>query len=65
MRSGPRGPAGLASSPVPISTSGFDNASYLTSTQAVTKDPETGIRNSGLYRGQVKSPTSESSLRRR
>lgn len=45
---------GLASLPVPISTPGFDNAPYLTSAHAVTKDPETGIRNIGHYRSQIK-----------
>ena len=48
---------GFASIPIPISTPGFDNAPYLTSAQVLTKDPETGIRNSGVYRGQIKSDT--------
>ena len=43
--------------PVPISTPGFDNAPYLTTANWVTKDPETGIRNVGNYRGQLRSPT--------
>ena len=46
---------GLASLPVPISTPGFDSAPYLTATLVVTKDPETGIRNMGTYRGQLKA----------
>ena len=41
---------GLASLPVPISTPGFDAAPYFTATLAVTKDPETGVRNMGTYR---------------
>ena len=42
--------------PIPISTPGFDIAPYFTSPYWVTKDPETGIRNVGTYRVQVKSP---------
>ena len=41
--------------PVPVSTPGFDNAPYTTCSQWYTKDPETGIRNAGNYRGQVKA----------
>ncbi len=40
--------------PVPISTPGFDNAPYTTCTHWFTKDPETGVRNAGNYRGQIK-----------
>ena len=46
---------GLEMFPIPISTPGFDNAPYITSGHWVTKDPETGKRNLGNYRGQVKS----------
>ena len=46
---------GLASLPVPISTPGFDAAPYLTATLVVTKDPETGVRNMGTYRAQLKA----------
>ena len=46
---------GLASLPVPISTPGFDAAPYFTATLCVTKDPETGVRNMGTYRGQLKA----------
>jgi UbiD family decarboxylase len=46
--------AGLASLPVPISTPGFDSAPYLTATLCVTRDPETGVRNMGTYRGALK-----------
>jgi UbiD family decarboxylase len=46
---------GLASLPVPISTPGFDAAPYLTATLCITKDPETGVRNMGTYRGQLKA----------
>ena len=46
---------GLAVLPVPISTPGFDAAPYLTATLVVTKDPETGVRNMGTYRAQLKA----------
>ena len=46
---------GLDELPVPISTPGFDNAPYTTCSHWFTKDPETGIRNVGNYRGQIKS----------
>jgi 4-hydroxy-3-polyprenylbenzoate decarboxylase len=47
---------GLYKLPIPISTPGFDNAPYLTAGCWVTKDPETGVRNVGVYRGQIKGP---------
>src|SRR5712691_10595180 len=43
--------------PVPISTPGFDNAPYFNSGVWIVRDPETGLRNAGLYRGMIKSPT--------
>ncbi len=48
---------GLEEFPIPISTPGFDNAPYLTAANWVSKDPYTGIRNTGNYRAMVKSPT--------
>ncbi len=45
---------GLDEFGVPISTPGFDNAPYFTAGQWLTKDPETGIRNVGVYRGHIK-----------
>lgn len=48
---------GLDEFPVPISTPGFDNAPYFNSGILVTRDPETGIGNAGVYRMQLKSPT--------
>ena len=48
---------GLSEFPIPISTPGFDNAPYLTAGNFVSKDPDTGIRNTGNYRSMVKSPT--------
>jgi 4-hydroxy-3-polyprenylbenzoate decarboxylase len=46
---------GLAALPVPNSTPGFDAAPYLTATLCVTKDPQTGVRNMGTYRGALKA----------
>lgn len=48
---------GLEEFPVPISTPGFDNAPYLTCANWVSKDPVTGVRNIGNYRGMIKSQT--------
>jgi UbiD family decarboxylase len=46
---------GLDMLPVPISTPGFDNGPYTTSSHWVTRDPETGHYNMGNYRGQIKA----------
>jgi UbiD family decarboxylase len=40
--------------PIPISTPGFDNGPYITAGHWITKDPETGRRNVGNYRGLIK-----------
>lgn len=48
---------GLGEFPIPISTPGYDIAPFITQAYWITKDPETGIRNVGTYRAQVKSPT--------
>lgn len=48
---------GLDGLPIPISTPGWDNGPYATLSQYISKDPDTGIQNMGVYRGQVKSPT--------
>ncbi len=48
---------GLGEFPIPISTPGYDIAPFATQVYWVTKDPETGIRNVGTYRAQIKSPT--------
>ncbi len=45
---------GLLQLPIPISTPGFDNAPYTTCSHWFTKDPETGVRNQGNYRGHLK-----------
>ncbi len=47
---------GLDAIPVPISTPGWDNAPYTSSSHYITKDPDTGIQNVGNYRGQIKAP---------
>lgn len=47
---------GLDGLPIPISTPGWDISPYVTLSQYITKDPETGIQNMGVYRGQVKAP---------
>ena len=47
---------GLDAIPVPISTPGWDNAPYFSSSHFITKDPATGIQNMGNYRGMLKAP---------
>ena len=46
---------GLASLPVPVSTPGFDSAPYLTATLCITRDPESGVQNMGMYRAALKA----------
>ena len=48
--------AGLDGLPIPISTPGWDNAPYTTTSHFITRDPDTGLQNVGNYRGQVKAP---------
>ena len=47
---------GLDALPVPISTPGWDNAPYTSSSHFITKDPDTGVQNMGNYRGMLKAP---------
>jgi len=47
---------GLTNLPIPISTPGYDNAPYFSSAHYISKDPDTGVRNCGNYRGQFKGP---------
>lgn len=47
---------GFLEFPVPISTPGYDIGPYITAGHWVTKDPETGQRNVGNYRGLIKGP---------
>jgi UbiD family decarboxylase len=52
-----RGPdGGLKRLPVPISTPGYDSAPYLTATMCITRDPDNGVRNVGMYRAALKAP---------
>jgi len=49
---------GLNEFPIPIATPGYDPAPYITAPYVVTKDPDNGIHNVGMYRAMVKSPLS-------
>jgi UbiD family decarboxylase len=42
--------------PVPVWTVGEDPGPFFTAPYVITKDPETGIRNVGTYRMQIKGP---------
>ena len=46
---------GLAALPVPVSSPGFDSAPYFTATMCVTRDPESGVQNTGTYRAALKA----------
>ncbi len=46
---------GLDGLPIPISTPGWDNAPYTTTSHFITRDPDTGQQNMGNYRGQIKA----------
>ncbi len=47
---------GLDALPVPISTPGFDAGPYFTAATWITRDPDDGIQNMGVYRGHLKAP---------
>ena len=47
---------GLDALPIPVSTPGFDAAPTLTSTNTITRDPDTGVQNMGTYRAGLKAP---------
>ncbi len=47
---------GFTEFPIPISTPGFDNGPYITGGHWITKNPETGQRNVGNYRGLIRGP---------
>ncbi|MEE2971111.1 MAG: UbiD family decarboxylase [Pseudomonadota bacterium] len=47
---------GLDMLPIPVSTPGFDSAPTLTSTNTITRDPDTDIHNMGTYRAALKAP---------
>ena len=46
---------GLDALPIPVSTPGFDAAPTLTSTNTVTRDPDSGVQNMGTYRAGLKA----------
>ena len=48
--------AGVDRFPHLISTPGFDPAPFITAGVWVTRDPETGSYNLGIYRGMIKAP---------
>jgi UbiD family decarboxylase len=43
----------LLNLPAPVWTPGRDGGPYLTAASVITKDPETGIQNMGIYRMQI------------
>ncbi len=47
---------GVDAFPHPISTPGFDPAPFLTAGCWISKDPEDGTYNVGVYRGMIKGP---------
>ncbi len=47
---------GLDTLPIPISTPGYDSAPYLTATNVITRNPDTGTQNMGTYRAGLKAP---------
>ena len=47
---------GLDALPFPISTPGWDIAPYATQSQFITRDPDNGAQNMGIYRAQIKGP---------
>jgi 4-hydroxy-3-polyprenylbenzoate decarboxylase len=47
---------GVDAFPHPISTPGFDPAPFLTAGCWISRDPEDGTYNSGVYRGMIKGP---------
>jgi 4-hydroxy-3-polyprenylbenzoate decarboxylase len=48
--------AALDGLPIPISTPGFDVAPYLTAANVITRDPDSGVQNMGMYRCCLKTP---------
>lgn len=56
IRRAPQLGDGIDSFPHVISTPGFDPAPFITAGVWVTRDPETGAYNLGLYRGMIKAP---------
>jgi 4-hydroxy-3-polyprenylbenzoate decarboxylase len=50
------GMGGVDGFPHPVSTPGFDPAPFLTAGCWISKDPEDGTYNAGVYRGMIKGP---------
>ncbi len=48
---------GLSEFAIPNTTPGYDASPYITAGCVVTKDPDTGVPNIGMYRAMLKSPT--------
>jgi 4-hydroxy-3-polyprenylbenzoate decarboxylase len=48
---------GLGEFPIPVTTPGYDPSPYITAGCVVTKDPETGVPNIGLYRAMLIAST--------
>ena len=46
---------GLDALPIPISTPGFDVGPYFTAALWISRDPDNGIQNMGIYRGNLKA----------
>ena len=46
---------GLDALPVPLATPGWDGSPYLSASGYISKDPDSGLHNFGLYRAQIKS----------
>jgi 4-hydroxy-3-polyprenylbenzoate decarboxylase len=47
---------GLDGLPVPISTPGWDNAPFFSTSSFITRDPDSGVQNMGVYRSMIKAP---------
>jgi 4-hydroxy-3-polyprenylbenzoate decarboxylase len=47
---------GLGEFPIPVASPGFDPSPYITAPCFISKDPESGIPNAGMYRAMVKAP---------
>ena len=56
VRYAPNLAGGVDAFPHLISTPGFDPAPFITAGVWVTRDPETGSYNLGIYRGMIKAP---------
>jgi 4-hydroxy-3-polyprenylbenzoate decarboxylase len=48
---------GLSEFAIPVTTPGYDPSPYITAPYVISKDPDTGVPNIGMYRAMLKSPT--------